>query len=132
MESGTDNEDGGLAKVAGGVSATKDSMLGNSVIGREKEVHKRISARTRKQEFVLPSDPISINGSVTMSSFAAQATLWKSFCHTLSAVSAFRMRMRTIFVHYILLNTPNPDPGLDDVLIVGHAEHTVMLSGRST
>ncbi|KAH9953511.1 TRAPP trafficking subunit Trs65-domain-containing protein [Lactifluus volemus] len=87
----------------------------------------RISARTRKQEFVLPSDPISIDGSVTLSSFATRATLRKSFCRTLSAVSAFRMRMRTVFVPYILLDTPDPDPGLDDALMAGHAEHTVML-----
>jgi hypothetical protein len=35
--------------------------------------------------------------------------------------------MRTVFVPYILLDTPEPDPGLDDALIAGHAEHTVML-----
>jgi hypothetical protein len=34
--------------------------------------------------------------------------------------------MRTVFVPYILLDTPDPDPGLDDALIAGHAEHTVM------
>jgi hypothetical protein len=37
------------------------------------------------------------------------------------------MHMRTVFVPYILLDTPDPDPGLDDVLIAGHTEHTVML-----
>ncbi|KAI0256124.1 hypothetical protein BJV78DRAFT_1150936 [Lactifluus subvellereus] len=82
--------------------------------------------RTRKQGFSLPFDSAPIDASVIAPSLAAQATLRKSFRRTLSAVSAFRVRMRTVFVPYILLGAPDNDPGLDDALAAGHAEHTAL------
>lgn len=87
----------------------------------------RIGARIRKQEFALPFDSTLLDASVIAPSLTTHATLRKSFRRTLSAVSAFRVRMRTVFVPYILLDAPDHDPGLDDALAAGHAEHTVML-----
>jgi hypothetical protein len=57
----------------------------------------------------------------------ARATLRKSFRRTLSAVSGFRVRMRTVFVPYDSLRPSKPDAEVDYVLADGHAEHTVML-----
>jgi len=88
----------------------------------------RIGAKIRKQEFALPSDPPSIvDASVTTPSFATRATLRKSFRRTISAVSGFRVRMRTVFVPYILLHPTEPDAEVDHALAAGHTEHTVML-----
>jgi len=57
----------------------------------------------------------------------ARATLRKSFRRTLSAVSGFRVRMRTVFVPYNSLHPSKPDAEVDHVLAAGYAEHTVML-----
>ncbi|KAI9465379.1 TRAPP trafficking subunit Trs65-domain-containing protein [Lactarius psammicola] len=88
----------------------------------------RISAKTRKQDFALPaSRPLSVDVSSTTPTLATRATLRKSFRRTLPVVSCFRVRMRTVFVPYILFDDTHPDATLDDALAAGHAERTVML-----
>ena len=88
----------------------------------------RISAKTRKQDFSLPaSPPPTVDLSSTTPTLSARATLRKSFRRTLPVVSCFRVRMRTVFVPYILFDTTQPDAVLDDALAAGHAERTVML-----
>jgi hypothetical protein len=68
-----------------------------------------------------------IEAAVTTPSLATRATLRKSFRRTISAVSGFRVRMRTVFVPYILLHPTEPDTEVDHALAAGHTEHTVML-----
>lgn len=68
-----------------------------------------------------------IDASVTTPSLATRATLRKSFRRTISAVSGFRVRMRTVFVPYILLHPTEPDTEVDHALAAGNTEHTVML-----
>ena len=88
----------------------------------------RIGAKTRKQDFALPaSPPPSVDLSSTTPTLATRATLRKSFRRTLPVVSSFRVRMRTVFVPYILFDSTHPDAALDDALAAGHAERTVML-----
>jgi hypothetical protein len=88
-----------------------------------------------------------VGAPATRPSLATVSTLRKSFRRTLSAVSGFRVRMRTVFVPYILLHptasdsevdydaraqhkarqhTP-PDLQVDHALAAGQAEHTVVL-----
>src|SRR5712691_2130994 len=68
-----------------------------------------------------------IDAAVTTPSLATRASLRKSFRRTISAVSGFRLRMRTVFVPYILLHPTEPDTEVDHALAAGHTEHTVML-----
>jgi hypothetical protein len=68
-----------------------------------------------------------VDATVATPSLATRATLRKSFRRTISAVSAFRVRMRTVFVPYILLHLTEPDAEVDHALAAGHTEHTVML-----
>jgi len=68
-----------------------------------------------------------IDATATPPSLATRATLRKSFRRTISAVSGFRVRMRTVFVPYILLHPTEPDTEVDHALAAGHTEHTVML-----
>jgi hypothetical protein len=88
----------------------------------------RIGAKIRKQDFALPSDPPPIvDASATRPSLATCTTLRKSFRRTLSVVSGFRVRMRTVFVPYILLHPTEHDADLDHALAAGQEEHTIML-----
>ena len=88
----------------------------------------RIGAKTRKQAFALPATlPTAVSPSSTTPTLATRATLRKSFRRTLPVVSSFRVRMRTVFVPYILFDTTQPDAVLDDALAAGHTERTVML-----
>ncbi|KAH8993508.1 TRAPP trafficking subunit Trs65-domain-containing protein [Lactarius akahatsu] len=88
----------------------------------------RIGAKTRKQDFALPASPRhSVDLSSTTPTLSTRATLRKSFRRTLPVVSCFRVRMRTVFVPYILFDDTHPDAALDDALAAGHAERTVML-----
>jgi hypothetical protein len=88
----------------------------------------RIGAKTRKQDFALPaSPPHSVDLSSMTPTLSTRATLRKSFRRTLPVVSSFRVRMRTVFVPYILFDSTHPDAALDDALAAGHAERTVML-----
>ena len=64
---------------------------------------------------------------MTTPSPSTRATLRKSFRRTISAVSGFRVRMRTVFVPYILLCPTETDTEVDSALAAGHTEHTVML-----
>ncbi|KAH9171162.1 hypothetical protein EDB89DRAFT_1907177 [Lactarius sanguifluus] len=85
----------------------------------------RISAKTRKQDFALPASPRhSVDLSSTTPTLSTRATLRKSFRRTLPVVSCFRVRMRTVFVPYILFDDTHPDAALDDALAAGHAERT--------
>ena len=89
-----------------------------------------------------------VDAPATRPSLATVSTLRKSFRRTLSAVSGFRVRMRTVFVPYILLDPAASDsevdhdsraqhkarqhalPDLlqvDHALAAGQAEHTVVL-----
>lgn len=61
-------------------------------------------------------------------SLATGTTLRKSFRRTISVVSGFRVRMRTVFVPYILLHPTESDSEVDHALAAGQAEHTVVLS----
>ena len=54
-------------------------------------------------------------------------TIRKSFRRTLSVVSGFRVRMRTVFVPYMLLHPTESGSEVDHALAAGQAEHTVML-----
>jgi hypothetical protein len=63
----------------------------------------------------------------TRPSLATGTTLRKSFRRTLSVVSGFRVRMRTVFVPYILLHPTGSDSEVDHALEAGQAEHTVVL-----
>jgi hypothetical protein len=88
----------------------------------------RIGAKIRKQDFALPSDPPPmVDSSATRPSLATGTTLRKSFRRTLSVVSGFRVRMRTVFVPYILLHPTEPDAEVDHALAAGQEEHTIML-----
>jgi hypothetical protein len=88
----------------------------------------RIGARTRKQDFSLPvSPPPTADLSSTTPTFGTRATLRKSFRRTIPVVSCFRVRMRTVFVPYIIFDASHSDAVLDDALAAGHAERTVML-----
>ncbi|KAF8268203.1 TRAPP trafficking subunit Trs65-domain-containing protein [Lactarius quietus] len=87
----------------------------------------RIGAKTRKEDFALPASPPAVELSSTTPTLSTRATLRKSFRRTLPVVSCFRVRMRTVFVPYILFDDTNPDAVLDDALAAGHAERTVML-----
>lgn len=87
----------------------------------------RIGGKIRKRDFALPSDPPMMDASVAMPSLATRATLRQSFRRTILAVSGFRVRMRTVFVPYILLHPTEPDVEVDHALAAGHTEHTVML-----
>ena len=88
----------------------------------------RIGAKIRRKDFALPSDPsLIVDESATAPSLTARATLRKSFRRTLSAVSGFRVRMRTVFVPYVLFRPRGHDADIDHALAAGHAEHTVML-----
>lgn len=88
----------------------------------------RIGAKTRKQDFaLLASPPHAAHPSSTTPTLATHATLRKSFRRTLPVVSCFRVRMRTVFVPYVLFDATHPDATLDDALAAGHAERTVML-----
>lgn len=89
----------------------------------------RIGAKIRKRDFALPSDPPStVDAPTTRPSLATGTTLRKSFRRTLSVVSGFRVRMRTVFVPYILLHPTESDSEVDHALAAGQAEHTVVLS----
>src|SRR5712671_1030913 len=83
----------------------------------------RISAKIREQDFALRSDPSSMVDESMTTPLVARATLRKSFRRTLSAVSGFRVRMRTVFVPYNSLHPSKPDAEV----AAGHAEHTVIL-----
>jgi hypothetical protein len=88
----------------------------------------RIGRQIRRRDFALPSDPPSmIDASVATPYLATRATLRQSFRRTIFAVSGFRVRMRTVFVPYILLHPTGPDVEVDHALAAGHTEHTVML-----
>jgi hypothetical protein len=67
------------------------------------------------------------DASATRTSLATGTTLRKSFRRTLSVVSGFRVRMRTVFVPYILLHPTEPDAEVDHALAAGQEEHTIML-----
>jgi hypothetical protein len=68
-----------------------------------------------------------VDAFVTRPSLATGTTLRKSFRRTLSVVSGFRVRMRTVFVPYILLHPTEPDAEVDHALAAGQEEHTIML-----
>jgi len=68
-----------------------------------------------------------VDAPATRPSLATATTLRKSFRRTLSVVSGFRVRMRTVFVPYILLHSTESDSEVDHALAAGQAEHTVML-----
>ena len=88
----------------------------------------RIGAKIRKRDFALPADPPPmVDASATRPSLATGTTLRKSFRRTLSVVSGFRVRMRTVFVPYILLHPSEPDAEVDHALAAGQEEHTIML-----
>ncbi|KAI9437616.1 TRAPP trafficking subunit Trs65-domain-containing protein [Lactarius indigo] len=88
----------------------------------------RIGSKIRKQDFALPASPRpSVDLSSMTPTLSTRATLRKSFRRTLPVVSCFRVRMRTVFVPYILFDDTHPDAALDDALAAGHAERTVML-----
>ena len=88
----------------------------------------RIGPKARKQDFALPAtQPATASPSSTTPTLATRATLRKSFRRTLPVVSCFRVRMRTVFVPYILFDATQPDAVLDDALAAGHTERTVML-----
>jgi hypothetical protein len=88
----------------------------------------RIGAKTRKHDFALPASlPPAVSPSSTTPTLTTRATLRKSFRRTLPVVSCFRVRMRTVFVPYILFDATQPDAVLDDALAAGHTERTVML-----
>jgi hypothetical protein len=68
-----------------------------------------------------------VDASAIRPSLATSTTLRKSFRRTLSVVSGFRVRMRTVFVPYILLHPTEPDAEVDHALAAGQEEHTIML-----
>jgi hypothetical protein len=68
-----------------------------------------------------------VDALATRPSLATGTTLRKSFRRTLSVFSGFRVRMRTVFVPYILLHPTESDSEVDHALAAGQAEHTVML-----
>jgi len=78
----------------------------------------------REQDFALRSDPSSTVDESMTTPLIARATLRKSFRRTLSAVSGFRVRMRTVFVPYNSLHPSKPDAEVDHVLAAGYAEHS--------
>ena len=68
-----------------------------------------------------------VDASASRPSLATGTTLRKSFRRTLSVVSGFRVRMRTVFVPYILLHSSEPEAEVDHALAAGQEEHTIML-----
>lgn len=68
-----------------------------------------------------------VDAPATRPTLSTVSTLRKSFRRTLSAVSGFRVRMRTVFVPYILLHPTASDSEVDHALAAGQAEHTVVL-----
>lgn len=90
----------------------------------------RVGAKIRKQDFALPSDtpPMVDAPAATRPSLASGTTIRKSFRRTLSVVSGFRVRMRTVFVPYILLHPTESNSEVDHALAAGQAEYTVVLS----
>ena len=68
-----------------------------------------------------------VDAPATRPSLATGTTLRKSFRRTLSVVSGFRVRMRTVFVPYILLHPTASGSEVDHALAAGQAEHTVVL-----
>ncbi|ETW87585.1 hypothetical protein HETIRDRAFT_448069 [Heterobasidion irregulare TC 32-1] len=99
----------------------------------------RLGPRTRRKEFALgpspvrPPSPRSASAlSPTTVTAPVHPTLRKSFRKTLQTVSGFRVRMRTVFVPYVLLPQPDAERPRDlddelDELAAGHTERTVVL-----
>ncbi|TFY61753.1 hypothetical protein EVG20_g6945, partial [Dentipellis fragilis] len=111
----------------------------------------RLGPKTRRTEFSLgaPAPPETPNSALLVTpTTATHPTLRKSFRKTLNTVSGFRVRMRTVFVPYVLLpqdsataSSPNGDaprsagwaisPTAEDdeldELEAGHTERTVVL-----
>jgi len=96
----------------------------------------RLGGVTRRRLFSLPpSVPIAVQIPSPAPSTArvAQATLRKSFRKTLQTVSGFRVRMRTVFVPYVLLPEDTDNLDSDEALDererreAGREERTVVL-----
>ncbi|KAI0065986.1 hypothetical protein BV25DRAFT_1989048 [Artomyces pyxidatus] len=88
----------------------------------------RLGPKTRRNEFSLRSTP-SRNPTTPSETptTTATRTLRKSFRKTLHTVSGFRVRMRTVFVPYVLLPQDRTDADVLDALEAGHTERTVVL-----
>jgi hypothetical protein len=96
----------------------------------------RLGGVTRRKLFSLPPvvPPVPpVPSPAPSTARVAQATLRKSFRKTLETVSGFRVRMRTVFVPYVLLPEANDTIESDDVLDererreAGNEERTVVL-----
>lgn len=87
----------------------------------------RLGAPTRREAFSLPPVPISDDAapvpSPTSSTRSAVPILRKSHRKTLRTVSGFKVRMRTVFVPYVLFPEAHPGvPSESNVPAAGNAE----------
>ncbi|KAF7980356.1 hypothetical protein HWV62_38801 [Athelia sp. TMB] len=88
----------------------------------------RLGDSVRRTAFALPSASIRAQKAQTQTQTptTAHSTLRKSFRKTLRTVSGFRVRMRTVFVPYVLLNNKE-EQDEDERREAGNEERTVVL-----
>jgi hypothetical protein len=87
----------------------------------------RLGVTTRRQEFSLTSHSALSSDPVPAPVPKTNQTLRKAFWKTLATASGFRVRMRTVFVPYVLLPSSGGMVDEEDAPAAGMAESTVML-----